>query len=40
MKIAIPYNFNPENPDKWNTPLGVGNRVDRIIEVFNIHTNN
>jgi hypothetical protein len=24
MKIAIPYNFNPENPDVWNTPLGVG----------------
>lgn len=24
MNIALVYDFNPQKPDKWNTPIGVG----------------
>ena len=29
MNIALVYDFNPQKPDKWNTPIGIGNSFEK-----------
>lgn len=29
MNIALAYDFNPEKPDKWNTPIGIGKSFEK-----------
>jgi len=29
MNIALVYDFNPEKPDKWSTPIGVGKSFEK-----------
>jgi len=29
MNIALAYDFNPLNPDKWNTPIGIGKSFEK-----------
>jgi hypothetical protein len=29
MNIALAYHFNPNNPDKWNTPIGIGKSFEK-----------
>lgn len=29
MNIALVYDFNPHNPDKWNTPIGIGKSFEK-----------
>ena len=29
MNIALPYHFNPEKPDAWNTPIGIAKSLEK-----------